>query len=237
VSSDQNHATPPADGALPERSDVPPSSAAPYFLAFALGLAMLYGGYKWWQVRQFEIARGQAVPTSTVGPPLTEFELDERSGEPFRSADMRGRVWVATYFFTTCPGSCIRLNENIQFMHNLPELADVTWVSITCDPDNDTLEVLSDYADRWQADPERWKFCRADLDYTQRVARGMKLRLSYKGHQDRVVVLDKSGNIRGMFDATSKSDCQRLRTMLLELLDEKPPHELAAADTEKKKSS
>ena len=73
---------------------------------------------------------------------------------------MKGKVWVATYFFTTCPGSCIRLNQNIQFMHNMPELKDVTWVSITCDPDNDTLEVLRKYADRWQADPERWLFCR-----------------------------------------------------------------------------
>ena len=116
-----------------------------------------------------------------VGPPLTEFELTERSGKPFRSADMRGKVWVATYFFTTCPGNCLRLNQNIQLMHNMPELKDVTWVSITCDPDNDTLEALRDYADRWQADPKRWLFCRADLDYTQRVAHGMNLYLEPQG--------------------------------------------------------
>ena len=96
-----------------------------------------------------------------IGPPLKEFELTERSGKPFRSADMRGRVWVATYFFTTCPGNCIRLNRNIQALHNLPELKDVTWVSITCDPDTDTLEALRKYADHWKADPERWLFCRA----------------------------------------------------------------------------
>jgi cytochrome oxidase Cu insertion factor (SCO1/SenC/PrrC family) len=212
-------------------------SAVPYFLALAVLVAMLYGGFKWWQVRQFEAARGQAIPASTIGPPLTEFELTERSGEPFRSADMRGRVWVATYFFSTCPGSCIRLNENIQFMHNLPELKDVTWVSITCDPENDTLEVLRDYADRWQADPGRWLFCRADLEYTQRVARGMDLFLSYKGHQDRVVVLDKAGKIRGMFDATSKSECQRLHKLLVEFLNEDPPKEIATAPAGKKKSS
>ena len=102
-----------------------------------------------------------------VGPPLTEFELTERSGKPFRSADMKGKVWVATYFFTTCPGNCIRLNQNIQLMHNLPELKDVTWVSITCDPDNDTLEALSKYADSLQADPERWLFCRGPISITR----------------------------------------------------------------------
>jgi cytochrome oxidase Cu insertion factor (SCO1/SenC/PrrC family) len=146
-------------------------------------------------------------------------------------------VWVATYFFSTCPGSCIRLNENLQVLHKLPELKDVTWVSITCDPVNDTLETLREYANRWQADPERWLFCRADLEYTQRVARGMNLFLSYKGHQDRVVVLDKSGKIRGMFDATSQSECQRLQAMLVECLKEEPPQEMASADTALKKST
>jgi len=215
----------------------PTGSAVPYFLAFAVFLAMLYGGFKWWQVRQYELERGQAISATALGPPLTEFELTERSGAPFRSAEMRGRVWVAAYFFTTCPGSCIRLNENIQFMHNLPELKDVTWVNITCDPDTDTLEALRDYADRWQADPERWLFCRAQLDYTERVALGMNLFLSYKGHQDRVVVIDKAGKIRGLIDATSKHECQRLHTMLLKCLEEKPPHELAATATAEKKSS
>ena len=65
---------------------------------------MAYGGWKWWQVQQFEPNRGQAIAEDMVGPPLTEFELTERSGKPFRTADMSGKVWVATYFFTTCPG-------------------------------------------------------------------------------------------------------------------------------------
>ena len=108
--------------------------------------------------RQFPPARPVA--------PLKDFELTERSGSPFRSTDMRGRVWVATYFFTTCPGSCIRLNQNIQLMHNLPELKDVTWVSITCDPDTDTLEALRKYADRLK--PTRRAGCSAVPTWTTR---------------------------------------------------------------------
>ena len=202
-------------------------SAVPFILAGAVLLAMLYGGWKWWQVRQFELDRSQAITASLSGPPLKEFELTESSGRPFRSADMRGKVWVVTYFFTTCPGNCIRVNQNIKHMHNLPELNDVTWVSITCDPDTDTVDALRKYAENWEADRERWLFCRADLEYTQRVARGMNLFLSRKGHQDRAVVLDKTGKIRGMFDAMSKRDCQRMHAMLLELLKEDPPPNVA----------
>lgn len=198
-------------------------TALPFVLAAAVVVAMAYGGWKWWQVEQFEARRGQAIRADVVGPPIEDFELTECSGESFRSADMRGRVWVATYFFTTCPGRCIVLNRNIQRLHNLPELNDVTWVSITCDPDTDTLDALRKYADHWQADPERWLFCRAELDYTRRVARGMSLSLSRQGHQDYAVVFDKSGKMRAMFEATSTRECEKLRSKLLELLEENAP--------------
>ncbi|HEY3393133.1 MAG TPA: SCO family protein [Lacipirellulaceae bacterium] len=205
-------------------------SALPFVLAGAVVVAMAYGGWKWWQVQQFEARRGQAIPEDLVGPPLEDFELTERSGQPFRSAAMRGRVWIATYFFTTCPGRCIVLNRNIQRLHNLPELSDVTWVSITCDPDTDSLDALRKYADHWQADPERWLFGRAELAYTRRVARGMNLSLSRQGHQDYAVVFDKSGKMRAMFEATSTRECEKLRSKLLELLEEDAPQSVAMSE-------
>ncbi len=212
-------------------------STVPFMLCAIVLIGMFFGGWKWWQYQQWKEIKSQAISANAIGPPLTEFELTERSGKPFRSLDMRGRVWVASYFFTTCPGQCIRLNSNIQVLSKTPELKDVTWVSITCDPDNDTLEALRAYADRWQADPERWLFCRADLEYIQRVAKGMKIFLSLKGHQDYAIVIDKQGKIRGLFDGTSESQCKRLKNLLLECLEEKPPHDLAAGDATKEKSS
>jgi cytochrome oxidase Cu insertion factor (SCO1/SenC/PrrC family) len=206
-----------------------PGSALPYFLAIAVLFVMAYGAFTWWRVQNWELRRGEAVPINAIGPPLTEFELTERSGEPFRSADMRDKVWVVTYFFTNCPGSCIRLNQNIKLMHDEPALEDVTWVSISCDPDNDTVEALQKYADHYQADPERWLFCRGDLDYVKRVGLGMNMDVYRQGHKDYAIVIDKAGKIRGVYNATSRSDCQRLQTRLQELLKESPPQDMAAA--------
>jgi protein SCO1 len=203
-------------------------SALPYVLAIAIFIAAGFGAFRWWEVEQFEASRGEAISLTAAGPPLADFELTERSGKPFRSADMKGKVWVASYFFATCPGSCIRLNQNIKFMHNLPELKDVTWLSITCDPDTDTIEALQDYAKRWDADPKRWLFGRADLDYIKRVGLGMNLDVYRKGHKDYLVVFDKAGKLRGMYDGTSKSQCERLHQRLLECLAEEPPSDLAA---------
>jgi cytochrome oxidase Cu insertion factor (SCO1/SenC/PrrC family) len=199
-------------------------------------IGIVYLGWKWYQVQQFRIAKSDAVARDVIGPPLTEFELTERSGKSFRSADMNGRVWVASYFFTTCPGQCLRLNANLQLLASEPDLKDVTFVSITCDPENDTIEALRAYADRFKADPERWLFCRGDLAYIQRVAKGMGVFLSLKGHQDYAIVIDKNGKIRGMFDATSQSQTQRLRSLLLECLAEKPS-EPATTDKAEEKST
>jgi protein SCO1/2 len=211
-------------------------SPLPYVLAAMVAILAGYGGLKWWQVQQWESTRGEAISLAAVGPPLTDFELTERSGDTFRSSDMRGKVWVVTYFYASCPGQCIRLNSNIKLMHNLPELKDVTWVSITCDPDNDTLPVLRDYADRWQADPKRWLFCRADLSYIKRIGLGMNLDIYRQSHKDYAIVIDKAGKIRGMYDGTSRSDCERLDTRLQECLEEPAPHDVVSSGDKKASS-
>ena len=204
--------------------------AIPYWLSLMVLLVACYGGWKWYQVRQFEASR-EFGGVAFAGPPLKEFELTERSGEPFRSADMRGKVWVASFFFASCPGQCPRLNANIKHLHEQPELADVTWVSITVDPDNDTLPVLRDYADRYRADPRRWLFCRGEFDYIKRVGEDFfKLEVSWKGHKDYAVVVDRQGKVRGMYDATSINQSQKLRVLLLECLAEKPTQSEATTD-------
>ena len=201
------------------------STTLPYWLSLMVVLAASYMGWKWYQVQQFEAGRA-AGGIEMVGPPLEEFELPERNGQTFRSADMQGKIWVTTFFFSTCPGPCARLNERIKYMHNQEELQDVTWVSISVDPKNDTLEVLRKYADKFSADPERWLFCRGDLKYIKRVGKDiMKLPVTWKGHNEVGVVIDRAGEVRGMYDLTSISQSKKLELLLKKCLAEKVPEE------------
>jgi protein SCO1/2 len=214
------------------------SSSLPYWLSLMVLFVASYGGWKWYQVQQYEA--GRAVGGVTYdGPPLEEFELIERSGKPFRSADLKGKVWVTTFFFASCPGECPRLNTNVKHLHDLPELEDVTWVSITVDPDNDTLPVLRDYADRFQADPKRWLFCRGEFGYIKRVGEDiMKVEVSWKGHKNTAIVIDRSGKVCGMFDATSMTQSEKLRQLLVKCLEEKAPtQDVAHAAAEPKEES
>lgn len=203
------------------------NSALPYWLTFAVFLVAAYGGFKWYQVEQSRQLGDFVKPNL---PPLEEFELTERSGAPFRSADMKGKVWVVTFFFSTCPGSCKRLNDHIKYLTSLEEIRDVTWVSITVDPENDTLPVLRQYADARNADPQRWLFCRGEFDYVKRLAHDV-LRVggvSYKDHNDYAVIVDKRGEIASMFNASSnKASLEGIETMKKCLDDEVPAPAIA----------
>lgn len=196
------------------------NSMVPYWLAFMLIFALSYGGWKWYQVQLFETAQASGGIEMSQ-PLLTDFQLPERSGKTFDSAEMKGKVWVTTFFFTTCPGPCKRLNERIKYMHNLEELKDVTWVSITVDPKADTPEALQKYADKFGADPERWLFCRGDLKYIKRIGRDvMSLPVIWQGHNEEAVVIDRQGVVRGMYDVTSISQSEKLEILLRKCLAE-----------------
>ena len=186
------------------------NSALPYWLAFAVVLAALYGGFNLYKSEQQRHEAAIAAEELSL-PPLTDFELTKSDGTPFRSAEMKGKVWIASYFFSTCPGSCTRLNQNIKYLSSLDEIADADWVSITVDPATDTLPVLEAKAKELNADPERWYFCRGEFDDVRRIAHDyMKVGgVSLKGHNDYAVIIDKQGEIAGMFNAVSTSESKK----------------------------
>ena len=154
-------------------------------------------------------------------PRLSEFTLEERNGQPLHSRQLSGRVWIASFFFTTCAGTCIQLNQALKSLHDDPALDEVSLVSISCDPENDTLDVLGDYANRFDADPQRWFFCRGDLDYVERIGHDMmQLPVERQTHSNRAVVLDRTGKVRGRFQVTEPNQLAMMRRVLVTCLAE-----------------
>src|SRR5439155_18571091 len=97
------------------------------------------------------------------GPKIKDFQLVERSGREFDSKELKGHVWIGSFFFCTCPGPCWQMNQALKNVQEEFKDTDLRLVSITCDPRNDTPEALVRYADRLQADPARWLFLTGDF--------------------------------------------------------------------------
>jgi cytochrome oxidase Cu insertion factor (SCO1/SenC/PrrC family) len=103
---------------------------------------------------------------------LPDFALTDQRGRPVRRDDLQGKVWVASFIFTNCPDECpLMTAELAQLQSDLASIPDLRFVSISVDPERDTPALLSQYADRFNADPERWLFLTGDKQAIYRLAR------------------------------------------------------------------
>jgi protein SCO1/2 len=105
--------------------------------------------------------RGGVSPASELRrindvPP---FILTERSGRTITNQDLRGKIWVADFIFTTCPGPCPLITADMAKVQDaVAGDPRVQLVTFTVDPQADTPEVLAAYANKFGADPNRWWF-------------------------------------------------------------------------------
>ena len=210
------------------------SSALPFVLALVVMLATAYGLFKVFQLQHQRtlavspVSPGAAPAEETPLEPLTEFTLTERSGQTFDSDDMAGDVWVVTFFYARCGSVCTMLNQHLADMQQDADLDGVRFVSITCDPANDTLAVLRDTAKTFGADPVRWLFCRGEQKYVNRVGQDIfKVSVAKGTHTERGIVIDRQGNVRGRFLVTDAPGYPHQRVAmkraLLECLREPKP--------------
>ena len=167
---------------------------------------------------------------------LPPFTLTERNGEPFDSASLRGKVWVADFFFTHCPGFCPRLTSEMVRLQTQFR-ADQRWedlrlVSISVDPTRDTPERLRDYANSYEADPQHWLFLTGDESTVRRLVReGFKQPVDNGTdadgspiiHTSNFVLVDRQGRIRGYYDAFIDEEMRQFQTDLERVLAEPAP--------------
>ena len=161
------------------------------------------------------------VPTFPPGEPAERFELTDQKGNQFDSASLKGKVWMGSVFFANCPGPCFRENQAIADI--LREIDDPNFVavSLTCDPENDTPSALEHYADRFEADPQRWKFLTGDMDVIKRVGtKTFLLPVEIGVHSERGAVFDREGQLRGSYHLLQEDRVERLKKLIRDVLAE-----------------
>ena len=126
-------------------------------------------------------------------------------------ADLRGKVLLVSFIFTTCNGSCPatthRMSQVQQALHQrgLDTGDKVRLLSITLDPVRDSPEVLRRYQKLYDADPANWTFLTGPPDDVHQVisAWGMWARSAPNGqldHPSRVFLVDGRGRIREIYN-------------------------------------
>jgi protein SCO1/2 len=193
----------------------------------ALGL---FAGCNKVEDEPFEVLKGPKVPRSLERRwQVTDFSLIERSRRAVGLRDLLGKVWVADFFYTSCPGPCPMLSSRLSELHRSTAGMDgVALVSISADPEKDTPEVLEKYAAKFKAD-DRWLFLTGDKTAVYALANGgFKLGLSDQGgtaeepvtHSTKLCLVDKNGTVRGFYEGLSPESQGQLLEDIQVLLKE-----------------
>jgi protein SCO1/2 len=187
----------------------------------------------------------EGLPRLPAYGAVPAFSLTERSGRPISREDLLGKVWIANFIFTSCTATCPTQSATLsKFQTQLPQ-PDLRFVSITIDPDHDTPEVLSRYAERFRADPARWLFLTgeeqaifslaqegfhlsafavpaADATPIERAFRGSDGASDAFVHDPRFALVDRRGRIRGYYSSLDPEAIARLLPDVKALLAERP---------------
>lgn len=114
---------------------------------------------------------GASIPEYGSAP---QFSLTDQLGRPVTDSDLRGKVVLANFIYTSCPDICPTTSGQMRTMQELLREAglldaDVRLLSITVDPTRDTPAQLRSYAEGLRADPERWRFLTGEASTVRQV--------------------------------------------------------------------
>ncbi len=142
--------------------------------------------------------------------PVPKFELTDQNNQKISNKDYEGKVYVLEFFFSTCPSICPIMNKNmVEIQNEFFANPNFGQVSITINPENDTVEVLQNHAKNLGVTSKNWNFLTGDKEYIMNLSnKGFNI---YAGQNDKVAggfehsglfaLVDKNGVIRCRKDA------------------------------------
>ena len=153
--------------------------------------------------------RVRDVEPLAIGDALPEYRFTNQLGRAVNLSDFKGQALAIDFIFTTCPfpTMCPRLSQNFaeteRKLKALPG-APTNWhlLTISFDPEKDTVAVLSDYAKRYNADPKRWSFLTGELIEITAIAEQFGQTFWREGgtisHNVRTAVIDANGKVQSI---------------------------------------
>jgi protein SCO1/2 len=145
---------------------------------------------------------------------VPEFQLTAQDGQPFDSKVLAGKIWVADFIYTTCPGPCPRMTSQMHEVQTaILKMPDVKLVSFTVDPARDTPQVLAEYAKLHGASAELWYFLTGPPSTLQKLDRDtFKLGNvdATLQHSTRFILVDRQARIRGYYETSESGAIRKL---------------------------
>lgn len=198
------------------------------FVGYSLFFVVLLGAFFYFLFRGTDNWKRKLPTVSYVKP----FSFTNQDGKIITDADLRGRVTVVEFFFTTCKGICPRMNSSISKIYQeFKDEPDFRILAHTVQPENDSVPRLKFYADSMKIDTKKWILVTGRKDSLYKAARGSYLLDDPANNLEKIedqfihtqflALVDKSGNVRGsVYDALKEDEMKKLSNDIRSLLKE-----------------
>lgn len=150
---------------------------------------------------------------------IADFSFINQNGETITNKNYEGKIYVADFFFTTCPSICPIMKDHMVFLQKeLQNNPNVLLLSHTVMPEIDSVQVLKAYALKKGVDDKKWNLVtgnKKDIFYLARtsylaVETGNPEELYDMVHTENFVLVDPKRQVRGFYDGTSMDDMKKL---------------------------
>ncbi|WP_047246682.1 SCO family protein [Maribacter thermophilus] len=148
---------------------------------------------------------------------ISDFELTNQNGKTITQADYDGKIYIADFFFTTCPTICPIMTKNMASIQDKVG-DDVLLLSHSVTPQIDSVAQLKKYALEKGVDDTKWNLVTGDKKQIYELARKSYLAVKTDGdggpfdmiHTENFILVDKEKRIRGFYDGTKEEEIQKL---------------------------
>ncbi len=150
---------------------------------------------------------------------ISDFDLINQNGEKITQKNYKDKIYVADFFFTTCPTICPIMTKNmVQVQNSILNDTDVLLLSHSVTPAIDTVAQLKKYALEKGVIDSKWNLVTGDKKQIYELARKSYLAVKNDGdggpydmiHTENFILVDKERRIRGFYDGTNKEEIEKL---------------------------
>lgn len=150
---------------------------------------------------------------------IADFSLTNQNGKTITQKDYENKIYVADFFFTTCPTICIAMTDHmVQIQKEILNDDNVMLLSHSVTPEIDSVAQLKKYALEKGVNDKKWNLVTGDKKEIYTLARKSYLAVLEDGdggefdmiHTENFMLIDKKRQIRGFYDGTNPSDIETL---------------------------
>lgn len=161
---------------------------------------------------------------------IADFSFTNQNGEIISQKNYEGKIYVADFFFTTCPTICPIMQDNmVEIQNAFKDVQDVMLLSHTVMPHIDSVPVLKKYALEKGVIDSKWNLVTGDKKDIFYIARKSYLAVKTETegelydmvHTENFILVDKERRVRGFYDGTNKEEIKRLIEDIRFLMTEK----------------